>query len=112
MVDSTPQTQIIARPDFINLCGGTIRDGIRDLLANAVDAVDKDFICPVCQLIVYEAEKCSECEHLFCKDCIKSVKKNTSRCPVDRSEPWITNKMSRIERNTLDQIKFNCPQCE
>ena len=75
---------------------------------NAVDELDTDFQCVVCQQIVVEPEKCYECEHYFCKECVNRIRDYKNACPNDRSTPFTTTKLSRMERKGLDNLKFKC----
>jgi len=70
-----------------------------------------DFECPICYQLVIKAEKCFTCEKLFCGDCVAQVRRNRAVCPVDRSAPWQTSKVTRIDSKKLFALKFKCKQC-
>jgi len=64
--------------------------------------------CSICCGIVIDPLQCSKCENCFCKNCINIWKKRDSSCPykcsnIEFKEP------SRIIKNMLNKLIFNCP---
>ena len=86
---------------------------IRDLIneETCIGQVE-DFICAICKQPVIEPQKCLSCEWLFCTDCVDGINSHKSKCPIDQTEPFkTTENISRIERNCLNKMQFQCPKC-
>ena len=65
----------------------------------------------MCSNIVIDPLECCSCEALFCKNCIE---KHTTlnidkKCPNCRSLFKPKENVSRLIKNVLNDLKFNCP---
>ena len=77
----------------------------------------REYLCQICSYVVKKPLKCGECETLFCSECITKrlivdPEKNVDKdCPNCRSA-FKSHKMSRIELQSLHELKFECPKCK
>lgn len=79
-------------------------------------AVDKtgetpdNFKCNICQLLVCDPVECSNCDQLFCDECIKQwMKKGKQNCPLCQNNVT-PNPINRILKKYLDQTLLKgCP---
>ena len=46
--------------------------------------VDEELICPICSGVLQDPVHTPQCEHAFCRDCIKKWLERTQACPIDR----------------------------
>jgi len=69
-----------------------------------------DYECPICLTIANNPTMCITCEKLFCFNCIKDLKCKVInfRCP-NCIEPFYEGTISRIVKNTLQNIPLICP---
>ena len=63
--------------------------------------------CRVCLYVVIKPEQCSECDKLYCGECIKKCLEMSKKCPSCR-EPNAAAKLNRIIANTLNGFEFSC----
>ena len=67
------------------------------------DKVDKKMLCQKCQILMKHPYVVN-CNHNFCKDCLKILKK----CPIDDQE--ITSKLLRKNlKLKIQKLKIKCP---
>jgi TNF receptor-associated factor 5 len=79
-----------------------------------VDTVDENLICPICRCALVDPVT-TDCDHTFCKSCIKESLSHHEVCPIDRSElsrEATLNRSPKIVINQLDNLKAECPCCE
>ncbi len=71
--------------------------------------VDEEFLCSICASVLEEPVQ-SECEHIFCNQCITLWLEKDKSCPVDRKPLESTNlkPVARYFRNLLDKLEIRC----
>lgn len=70
----------------------------------------KDYAsCPICTGIVIDAEQCEKCENCFCKACITKWTQQSRTCPMCKDRHFRSKEASRIVKNMLCKLTFNCP---
>jgi len=67
------------------------------------------FMCKICTSLVKNPISCSQCDNLFCSDCLKEPLKFNTKCPLCNVEPFEEGRLNRIVKNTLYQFKILCP---
>ena len=77
--------------------------------AHFVDAVDDDFVCPVCLEVFVEPMQCKE-GHVFCKVCIEKTLQMKEECPMDRSKLQMAD-LGRVRalENMISRKRVRCP---
>lgn len=74
--------------------------------------INPEFICSICQDVFDEPVSLVECEHLFCKSCISSVRKNEDGqilCPLCKVEIHKEPKQPhRFMLNLWKELKLKC----
>jgi hypothetical protein len=76
--------------------------------------IDPYFVCLMCHSIVKPpVRKCAKCEVLFCNLCMVNWQdREMSKCPAGCGQnPSKTVNLSRYERNSLNEVEFNCFRC-
>ncbi len=70
----------------------------------------EDFLCPICQDVVECPVQVSNCEHIFCTDCITQWIANQPNCPVDKLpiEEHQLIPTSRFFRNLYNRLIIKC----
>jgi len=68
----------------------------------------ENYICIICDNVVYIPKNCKECEILLCAKCFSKTIKFDKRCPNCRKE-LIEGNLPRIVKNTLNEIRIRCP---
>ena len=64
--------------------------------------------CSICTGIVFQPLQCNKCENCFCKSCIAIWKQKDTLCPFKCSDSEFKDP-SRIIKNMLSKLIFNCP---
>lgn len=81
-----------------------IKTGIPKNLFISSENILKNFICPICNLIVYEPTKyCEKCGVLICKKCINY----SLQCPKCK-DYTLERVYPRILKNVLNNLTLNC----
>ena len=72
-----------------------------------INDVEK-YICPICNLILYQPQKCSGCSKNYCIDCVKDGKenKNCINCGLNNYEVNLD-----LLHDLIKNIKVNCNTC-
>lgn len=70
-------------------------------------AVKKEFLCALCQAILYEPMKCKDCKNHFHKACLAKFCKETGQCPMMCKKPKFVSIKKEIDKQLKD-IKFLC----
>ena len=81
-----------------------------------VDRYDDNLECPICQCPLVDPVT-TECDHVFCRECIVKSTAHSNVCPIDRLPiytPGPDNDTSfrgvpMILRNQLDNLRVKCP---
>ncbi|KRX08862.1 TRAF-like protein [Pseudocohnilembus persalinus] len=76
------------------------------------EIMDKDLICAICQDLIYKPQECSQCQHVFCSDCISDWKQKRNKCPFDCKGLLQLQQVHRFVRNSLLKLKVKCPDCK
>ena len=72
-----------------------------------VEPPSHDFKCPICLGILKEPFLTSCCGNHFCKSCIITVKKNSSKCPLCKATP-LDGIINKHFKRSLDRLKVYC----
>jgi len=72
-----------------------------------VELPSHDFKCPICLGVLKEPFLTSCCGNHFCKPCIVSVKKDSSKCPLCKATP-LNGIINKHFKRSLDQLKVYC----
>ena len=67
----------------------------------------KELQCSICLDVVLKPKICSECEKLYCGECIDEWTAENQACPHCK-KCFTAGKMSRIVSNILDDAEFRC----
>lgn len=73
------------------------------------------FKCTVCLSLIQEPVRCSECDVLFCKECLDECCKRNSGCPHCQHKPMVIASLTRNEQHFYEnQLVSGCPNkgCE
>jgi len=76
--------------------------------------IKNEVYCRLCKNLLRNPKMCSNCDTLFCEECITKWSKNYECCPNNcaKSEYEIT-KISRVLKKFLDKLTLRCPNgCE
>ena len=65
-----------------------------------------NFTCIVCAEFYDDYECCQKCCKMCCNNCIK---KSYDKCPYCRQEPFITRKLSLLEKKLMNILEVECP---
>ena len=76
----------------------------------AEGTVDNHFSCPVCLMIVSDAQECVKCDKLFCKDCIDTCCQKKPQCPAC-NQVYEGKGINRMLKSLLNALTFKCPVC-
>ena len=70
----------------------------------------ENFKCNICLMLVYDPVECSNCDHVFCKQCINDWKsKGKGECPLCKTTITISP-LNRILKKFLEQTLISgCP---
>ena len=68
----------------------------------------QDFICPLCNGILYEPIQDS-CQHVFCLSCYNKCKENNINCPIS-NKPFINEKSTQLSliSNVINKMNVYC----
>ncbi|XP_033342863.1 E3 ubiquitin-protein ligase NRDP1 [Megalopta genalis] len=72
--------------------------------------VDQELICVICSGVLEDPIQIPECEHTFCRTCIKEWMKRQATCPIDHT-PITSEQLRaapRILRNMLTRLCISC----
>ncbi|KAI9056005.1 hypothetical protein LZ554_000937 [Drepanopeziza brunnea f. sp. 'monogermtubi'] len=86
-----------------------------DLRALSFDGpVDENLMCPICHCPLIDPVM-TECDHIFCRDCIEESLMHSQTCPIDRSpmsdEIDSFKRAPKIIINQLNDLKAKCKYC-
>ena len=90
------------------------QEDFKSLLSSGVDAntgeCPEDFKCGICIQLAALPEECSQCDQIFCKDCIQGwCSKGNKSCPNCRKEST-SQPLNRILKKILDVTQLKgCP---
>lgn len=73
----------------------------------AVDYIDSELICPICDEIVEDPVECSHCEKAFCRECIQDWSSRKSECPY-RCPKLDLRSSHRFFRSLHDSVLIKC----
>ncbi len=76
-----------------------------------VDNVDEELLCSVCGLVFKDPVQIRQCEHCFCKACMREWWKHRQICPIDRTRVPSWDDLippARIMRNMLSRLRITC----
>ncbi|XP_037027733.1 E3 ubiquitin-protein ligase NRDP1-like isoform X2 [Bradysia coprophila] len=78
-------------------------------ITSFVGQVDKEFVCPICMMVVEQPLELP-CEHIFCAKCIIEWTSLNNSCPVDRRELHANNLKTppRFYRNLWSKLEVRC----
>ena len=81
------------------------------VIKDEIYSKNQDFLlCKLCQDILIEPKKCSNCNNLFCKKCINEwMTTNNNKCPNNCENSKYND--SIFINDILLQITFNCLFC-
>ena len=69
--------------------------------------------CVICNEIPLNPKECSNCQNLFCDDCIKTWLELKNVCPCFCSEaPFHSNQAHKFIRDIINNLKVKCPNFE
>jgi len=68
-----------------------------------------NYFCKICFSLIKNPKSCEKCEELFCSLCLKDCLAKKNECPLCRQKPFKENKISKIVKNTLNDIELFCP---
>jgi len=71
--------------------------------------IKEEFKCPICLNFVYNPLKCSNCENIFCLNCIDNLNTNCSndKCPFNCEDPDYIE-IDRKLKNILNSTEISC----
>ncbi|KAF2767147.1 hypothetical protein EJ03DRAFT_329433 [Teratosphaeria nubilosa] len=90
-------------------------------LLEYVTPYDENLMCPICRCPFVEPIILAECDHCFCRDCIRQTWSSTysplgprGDCPACRTPAKLgpRSATSKILCNILDELKVRCPKSE
>ena len=75
---------------------------------NDFEVIKNQSVCPLCKGILWEPIQCSICESCYCEKCLEKYFKGKNKiCPNNCENS--TFKLSKLVKNMLSILKFNCP---
>ncbi|CAD8094446.1 unnamed protein product [Paramecium primaurelia] len=80
---------------------------LRDLIVDPTN-IDQNLLCLICQELVIDPKECSQCQNLFCSDCITSWLQQKKKCPYNCSDEIQLKNPHRIVKNSISQIEVKC----
>ena len=66
----------------------------------------KEFTCPICLQVSLNPIVCSDCNHIFCKTCQRSIK-----CPLCKRD-FREKKLDGLTRRIFETLLLKCKNCE
>ena len=71
--------------------------------------IKEEFKCPICLNFVYNPQKCSKCENIFCSNCIYNLNTNcdNNKCPFNCEGPEYIE-IDRKLKNILNSTEISC----
>jgi hypothetical protein len=90
-------------------------------LLDYVSPYDENLMCPICRCPFVDPVVLTECDHCFCRDCIRQTWASTytplgprGDCPACRTPAKLgpRSATSKILVNILDDLKVRCPKAE
>ncbi|CAK61783.1 unnamed protein product (macronuclear) [Paramecium tetraurelia] len=80
---------------------------LRDLIVNP-NTIDQNLLCLICQELVVDPKECSQCQNLFCSECITQWLEKRKSCPYNCSKEIELKNPHRIVKNQISQIEVKC----
>ncbi|KXL46465.1 hypothetical protein M433DRAFT_65638 [Acidomyces richmondensis BFW] len=86
-----------------------------------VEPYDENLMCAICRCPFVDPVVLTECDHCFCRDCIRQTWTSTytplgprGDCPTCRTPAKLGPRsgISKILTNILDDLLVRCPKCE
>lgn len=81
-----------------------------DLICNKsnLSTVNDELACIICLNLLFNPRSCSNCEQMFCYDCISSSLERSNICPYCR-DIYYDTKVPRKLLNLLNNVAIFCP---
>ncbi|CAD8123432.1 unnamed protein product [Paramecium sonneborni] len=80
---------------------------IRALIVDPT-SINQNLFCLICQELVVDPKECSQCQNLFCSECITSWLQRGKTCPYNCSNQMQLKNPHRIVREAISQIQIRC----
>jgi hypothetical protein len=77
-------------------------------IANDEHQIVNEFVCAICQCLLWQPRSCASCQHLFCNKCIQTwLKINPNSCPY-RCSPYQQKRAPPYIHSLLARLSIHC----